>query len=127
MAISNNGTQNLTPAAKLPAGYSRPSVTTFDTTGMYKSILSLSVLKSTVENAAPATTMANIISNGTIGITKQVDDILAADYLASATVTAFANIIDLTTNYKDETGSEVWLDNIAPSYVATVHLYVKAE
>jgi hypothetical protein len=125
MAITNNGTLNNAPEAKLPTGYSRPSVTTF-TDWLWKADMTLTVAKGTVENANPVTTMTNIITNGTVGVTKQVDDILAADFLGTATVTAYAEILDISTNYRDETGSEVWLDNIAADYEVTVRVYVKA-
>jgi len=125
MAITNNGTKNSLPSTQLPTGYSRPSVTTF-ADWEYKRTLSLTVLKSTVENATPATTMANIIANGTIGITQQIDDILAADFLASATVTAYADWTSLTTNYVATTGTDDFLTDTAVSYTCGVTLYVKA-
>jgi len=125
MAIVNNGTKNSLGANEIPLNYTRPTVTEIADYD-YVSDLSLSVLKATVENATAATTMANIITNGTIGITKQVDDILAADYLASATVTAYADLTGLTNNFASVNGLAVYLTNVAPSYICTVKLYVKA-
>lgn len=125
MAITNNGTKNSLVADHLPSGYTRPTVTTF-TDYEYVRDLTLSVLKATVENATPATTMANIIANGTVGITKQIDDILAADFLSSATVTAYADWIKISHNLATISGTGDYLDNIAMSYVCTVKLYVKA-
>jgi len=120
MAITNNGTVNNLHISLLPSGYTRPTVTTF-TDYEYVNDLSLTVLKATVENATASTTMANIIANATIGITKQITDILAADYLATATVTAYASLDSLSTNM----ATEVWLDDTAVSYTCTVKLYVK--
>jgi hypothetical protein len=125
MAITNNGTRNSLPAAQLPTGYVRPVVTTF-TDGEYTRTLTLSIPKATVENADPAVTMANIISNGTVGITKQISDILAADYLASATVTAFADLVGLGNNFQSMATGSPALTNAAAAYQAVVVLYVKA-
>lgn len=125
MAITNNGTVNRLRAEELPVGYTRPVVTTF-TDHEYTRSLTLSVLKSTVENATASTTMTNIISNATIGINKQITDILAADYLATATVSAYAELIAITLNLANITGTGDYLKNTAASYVCTVRLYIKA-
>ena len=125
MAITNNGTKNSLPEDDLPTGYTRPTVTTF-ADYEYVRNLTLSVLKSTVENATPATTMANIIADATIGITKQIDDILAADFLGSATVTAYADWVSISHNLATISGAGDYLDNIAFSYECTLKLYVKA-
>ena len=124
MAITNEGTQNSLSSNNKPDGYSDPVVSTF-TDHEYISDLSLSVLKATVENATATTTMANIIANGTIGITKQIDDILAADYLATATVTAYADWIGISHNLAAISGNAPYLQATAISYVCTVKLYVK--
>lgn len=125
MAITNNGTVNSLTANEIPLNYTRPTVTTF-TDFDYVSDLTLTVLKATVENATAATTMTNIIAEAAIGITKQITDILAADYLASATVTAYADLTGLTNNFAAINGLAPYLTNTAPSYICTVKLYVKA-
>lgn len=125
MAITNNGTVNSIQVGNLPTGYTRPTVTTFSDYE-YKRTLTLNVLKATVETATGAATMTAIIANATIGITKQITDILAADYLATATVTAYADLTHLTHNLAAINGSGDYLKNIALSYVCTVDLYVKA-
>jgi len=109
MAIVNNGTVNSLDATLLPSGYTRPTVTEISDYDYIKEV-DLSVLKGTVENSTKSTTMTNIISNGTVGISKQVDDILAADYLASATVTAYTDWWKVSDN----------------TYVCSVRIYVKA-
>lgn len=125
MAITNNGTKNGLPTTQLPTGYTLPTVTTF-TDWEYKRTLNLTVLKATVENATPSTTMTNIFDNGTIGLDQQIVDIIAADYLATATVTTYAELIGLSNNISNTSdGDGVWLDDIATSYTATVVLYVK--
>jgi len=125
MAITNNGTRNSLSAAQKPALYTDPTVTTF-ADHEYKRTLTLSVLKATVETATSAATMTAILDNATIGINKQVSDIIDADYLATATVTTWADLRSLTTNIVDvSSGDGTWLKNTAVSYVATVDLYVK--
>ncbi len=126
MAITNNGTQNLLDADRLPTGYTVPSITTF-TDYQYTRTMTLTVLKSTVENATEATTMTNIFDNGTIGLDKQIDDILAADWLASATVTAYANLRSLSTNYYSLASDGDYLNDTAVSYTCIIDLFVKAE
>jgi len=125
MAITNNGTVNSLVNSQVPDDYTRPTVTTF-TDYEYVRNLSLSVLKVTVDDADPATTMAAIIEDVTIGITKQVDDILAADFLASATVTAYADWTVLSTNLTGVTKSDPLLTDAAANFICTVKLYIKA-
>ncbi len=125
MAITNNGVVNSLPASQLPTGYTRPTVTTF-TDWEYKRTLNLTVLKSTVESATPATTMTNIIENATIGLEKQIVDIIAADYLATATVSTYAVWTVLSNNYADVSGTGDALTDTACSYTCTLTLYVKA-
>ena len=76
---TNAGTKNSIPSAQIPTGYTRPTVVE---TQDYKFVytLTLSVLKVTVDEAVAATTMTAIIENVTIGISKQVDDIVALDF-----------------------------------------------
>jgi hypothetical protein len=124
MAIVNNGTKNSLTPNELPSGYIRPTVTTF-ADYEYSRTLTLNVLKATVEAATGAATMAAIIANATVGITKQIDAILAADYLATATVTAYADLVGLTHNIASINGAGDYLKNTAVSYVCTVNLYVK--
>ena len=124
MAITLNGTVNSLTSNEVPSGYTRPTVTIF-TDHEYINDLELTVLKATVENATATTTMANIISDAAIGITKQVSDILAADYLATATVTAYADWTGLSNNFADVNGAAVYLKDTAASYTCTVRLYVK--
>jgi hypothetical protein len=125
MAITLNGVKNSLPDADLPSGYTRPTVTTFSD-WEYKRRINLTVLKSTVENATASTTMTNIIDNATIGLDKQIDDILAADFLGTATVTAYADWVSISNNYCPTTGSGDYLTDTACSYQCTLDLYVKA-
>ncbi len=124
MAITNNGTAHNLSANEKPSGYSDPSIITFDDWESV-STRTLTVLKATVENATAATTMANIFNDVTIGLDKQIEDIVAADYLASATVTTWAELTNLTHNLAAINGAGDYLKATAISYVCTVKYYVK--
>ena len=125
MAIVNNGTVNSIDIKQIPSGYTRPTVTLI-ADYHYKRTITLTVLKATVDESSASSTMTAIIANGTVGITQQVDDILAADYLASATVTAYADMRTLNTTLENTAGTDAWLTDAAVSYSAVVDIYVKA-
>lgn len=118
MAITHNGTVNSLPQSQIPSGYTRPTVTTF-TDVQYERTMSIEVDKTTVDEADADTTMTAIFNNGTIGIVKQVADELALDFLGTATVTAYSELIALSTNKTD------YLTNTASKYLCTVKIYVK--
>ena len=120
MAIVNNGVKNSLPDGNLPSGYSKPAVTEF-TDFEWKNDLKLTVLKSAVENASGAITMAAIVSN----LVAQVDAILAADYIATQTVDAWADLISISNNYKSLRGDADWLTTTVVSYDCTIKFYVK--
>jgi len=125
MAITNNGTRNSLTSAKTPAGVAARPITTF-TDYESRATYTLSVLKATVDEATTAATFDAIFDNGTIGLDKQILDIVAADYIVSQTVTTWADCIGLTLNNADvSSGEGTWLKNTAASYTATVILYVK--
>ena len=125
MAIVFNKTRNSIPSAQKPAAYTSPTVTSF-TDHESVSRLSLSIDKTTVDEATTAATMTAIFDNGAIGIDKQVLDLVTADYISSNAVTAWSNCIALTLNNADTSSGEgTWLKSTATSYTATVLLYVK--
>jgi hypothetical protein len=82
--------------------------------------IELSVLKATVEDATPATTLTNIIEDLTIGIDKQVNDLISA--VSTDGVTIYTELLALTTNL---IFSEDLYKNVAPSYKCTVKYYYK--
>jgi len=123
MAITNEGTRVSLATVKLPTGYTLPTISDF-TDHEYVSDLTLTVLKATVENATDATTLTNIIEDVTIGIDKQIDDILAADFLGSATVTAFTDLLNIDQNITPVNTTDFYNDT-AVSYKCTVKLFVK--
>lgn len=126
MAITNNGARNSLPAAKLPTGYTVPTITTF-TDWEYKRNLTLSILKVTVDEAAANDTMDAIFDDAGIGIDKQVLDIVAATFISTQTVTTWADLVALETNLSDDSsGDGTWMKSTAESYTATVVLYIKS-
>jgi len=120
MAITNNGTKNSLPSNQLPTGYVKPTVAEFSDQE-YENDLTLTIVKSVVENASGSVTMANIITN----LNTQIDGILAADYIATQTVTAWADLVSITNNLRSLSGDSDWLKNIVPSYSMSLKLYVK--
>ena len=124
MAITNNGTKNSLSSELLPSGYTRPTVTEISDYD-YVSELTLQVDKVTVDNATKATTLTNIIAQATVGITAQIDAILAADYLATATVTAYTDFYKIGSNIEVNTTSDFYNADLV-TYTCYVRLYVKA-
>lgn len=125
MAITNNGTRNSLLATQTPSGVATRNITTF-TDWKYRYKIVLSVLKATVDESTTVATFDAIFDNGTIGLDKQILDLVAADFVASRTVTTWAECIKLETNNTDVSlGTGTWLKDTAESYTATVILYVK--
>ena len=127
MAITFNNTSNELTANEKPSGYTDPTVTKFATVaGVHVTTLNLTVLKSTVENATASTTMTNIFNDATIGLNKQLSDIVSAAYSATPTVTAYGELVGLSNNFSGVNGDATYLKNTAASYTCTVKLYVKS-
>lgn len=124
MAITNNGTKVSLGTGFLPTGYTKPSVTIFSDHEYIRDI-TVEVDKVTVDDATKATTLTNIVGNATVGITKQIDDILAATYIASQTVTAYTEFYDVNSNIKAGTGSDFYNADLV-TYVCKCRLYIKA-
>lgn len=124
MALTLNGVKNSLPESQIPSGYTRPTVIQFQD-AEWVGTKTFTVLKSTVENASASTTMANIISNVTVGLSKQITDELA-DYDATNTVSAWADWTSLTNNYEDRTGDGDVLTDTACSYTCVCTIYVKS-
>jgi len=123
MALVNNGTKISIPLALIPTGYTEPGVTEFTDQESTRD-LTLSVLKATVDESSKAATLLAISENATIGIAKQVDDIMAADYISSNTVTYYTDWLTLSSNIRLGTDTD-FLNNTAVSYVVTVKVYIK--
>lgn len=121
MAITNAGTIPRLNTKKIPTDFVPPEVTPV-TSPEWVSDLQLTIAKSTVENAVNKVTLTAILA----AITALVDAILAADYVATQTVTAHAVLNDLKINYADVDGDADWLGTTVANYICTVKLYVKA-
>jgi len=123
MAIILNGTQNGLPSDRLPSGYTPPMVTTVaDFMWRYDVQIPL-VFSTTATTSNPVTTMTAIVT----GTNTAVSAILAADFLSTATVTAYAVINELTSNLTPQTTtSTTYLTNVVPSYLVSVTIFVKA-
>ena len=119
MANTNLGTQVSLPTSKLPAGYTVVNVA-FTNQEYTSEILELSVLKATVESATPATTLTDIITNATIGINKQVTDLVAARLTDGVTI--YTNLLDIKTNLGF---SSDFYKNVVPSYKVKVQYFYK--
>lgn len=122
MAITYTGTRNLIQASQLPSSYTRPTVAS--NTKEHTSSVVLSVLRATVDNATAATTMTNIFTNATIGLNKQILDLITADFDSTKTVVGYGECTALTTNVRNISGSDDWLTDTAVSYQATVSIFV---
>jgi hypothetical protein len=126
MAISNLGALNSLSDLQIPSGYTRPTVAAFNDFEYVRTV-TLSISKATVEAATPQATMLAIFNNSTVGINKQIVDLIALDFLATATVTTYGQLISLTTNVEVGNFNDPnYLTNAAVSYKATVNIYVKA-
>ena len=119
MALTHNGTKVNIAAAKLPSGYSKPSVTEFSDYEMKYDSRTFTIAKSGVENATAVTTMENLITQ----LNTDIETLLAADIdTTGLTVTSWAELRSLNTN---NTLDGVFFTNGALSYVMVVDVYVK--
>ena len=124
MAIAPQGTRNSLPLNQIPTGHTRTTATTFQdyTTTTERT---LSILKATVENASKDTTMTNLTDNATIGIKKQIDDIMGAEYDDVAkTVTYWTDWTFLGDNIGNTKDTD-FLNDTAISYVVKVKVFIK--
>lgn len=124
MALTFNGVKVDIPSTQVPAAYTKPTITTFDDYTYFDTV-QLTVLKSTVHDADPAVTINDIINDATIGLEKQIEDIITFDFETSNTVTAYASWTALDTNYSDLRGTGDYLTTTAVSYLCTVKYFVK--
>lgn len=120
MAITLNGTLNGLPPDRLPVGYTPPTVTVISDYHWRYDLQIPLVFSTTATTSNQVTTMTAIVS----GTNTAVSAILAADYLSTATVTAYAIINDLNTNLNP--ASTTYLTNVTPSYLVSVTIFVKA-
>lgn len=125
MALTHNGTVVQLPSSRTPSDFTAASITTFTDYEYESTERTLSVLKSTVEDSDRSTTLQNIIDNGTIGIDKQVEDLISAEFDVTNTVTSYAVLTMIDSNVA-ASGTNDFLTDTAMSYTCTVKFYVKS-
>ena len=92
---------------------------------MIKSCDGLTNLKVTYQTDIPISSKIELIIEKFQERIKQIDDILAADYIASRTVTAYADWTGLITNMKATGKADDLLTDAVTNYICTVKLYIK--
>jgi len=125
MAVTFTGTRNLIPSNQLPTGYTVPVVAS--NVKEFTSQHTLSILKATVDESVASTTMTAIFDNSSIGIDKQLEDIITAAFDNTKTIVAYGECTALTHTIKGTLGADAWLTDTAVSYTATVTVYTSEE
>ena len=126
MALTNNGTRVSLSGRDLPSGYSRSSITTFSDHEYKMEDLELSIDKSDVEAAAASDALDDIIDDATVGIDKQVEDIVTGEFDTSTyDVTIWIDFTGITSN--QSAGEAAFYTNATPAYTCTVDVYIKTE
>ena len=122
MALVANATKISIDKSQLPSGYTDPGGTNLSSSQPTYKNLSLSVLKATVENSTKATTFDNIRTDATIGIEKQVADLLTANI--ENTVQTVTYNIDWKAIRNNQIIPEEFYSDVANSFIAVVDVYV---
>ena len=125
MALTNSGTLVQLPTSRVPSDFTAVAVSSFTDYEYQSTTRTLSVLKSTVQDADPATTLLAIIANATIGINKQVFDLVTAEFDTYNTVTCYAILTGIDSNVAASASNDFYTDT-AMSYSCTVNFYVKS-
>lgn len=119
MALSNKGTVVSINDNKIPTGYTKPTVVTFDDSESKYINREISIAKSGVENAVEVTTFTALVA----AITAAVTALITADYdISGNTVDVYTNAKDIITNAS--VGSVLYTDG-AVNYLCTVDIFVK--
>lgn len=119
MALVSNGVQVRVNSDDLPSGYTPATVTGFSDYEYQTQSQTVTVVKSTVENATASTTVDNIVAD----IKSQLDTQMGADFDDTAnTVTVFYVWKSYTTNLV--VGSDLFT-NAVINYLCNVDIYVK--
>ena len=121
MALAAQATKISLDTTKTPSGFTDPGGSNLSNSAPTYTNLSLSVLKATVENSTKATTFDNIRDDVTIGIEKQVTDLLTNDMDITATITYNIDWKDIRNN---QIFTEEFYSDVAASYVAIVDVYI---
>lgn len=123
MAITNNGTKLKIASGQIPTGFVAPAVSDFND-AEYTRELSIDVPRATVQNADKSITLANILNNATVGVNKQVTDLITADYVGTNNVQVFSELHFLGHNVSADAYSD-FLGSAAMVFRCKVKVYVK--
>jgi hypothetical protein len=123
MAVVDKGIKIDLPEALVPDAFVAPAYVEISDYE-YKREYQLNVLKSTVENAAKDVTFGNIINDVTIGILKQINDIIVADFIGTNTVEYYTVWKVVDSNVKRSKESDFYI-NTPFSYVCKVEVFIK--
>ena len=121
MALAAQATKISLDATKTPSGFTDPGGSNLSSSQPTYENLSLSVLKATVEDSTKATTFDQIRTDATIGIEKQVADLLTNDMDVTATITYNIDWKDIRNN---QIFTEEFYSDVANSFVAIVDVYI---
>jgi hypothetical protein len=123
MAVQDKGIKIELPEALVPDGFVAPAyveVSDFE----YKREYQLNVLKSTIQNADKDVTFGNIINDATIGILKQINDIIVADFIGTNTVEYYTVWKVINSNSQRSKGNDFYTST-AFSYICEVEVFIK--
>lgn len=121
MALVANATKISLNSSKVPSGATDPGGSNLSSSQPTYENLALNVAKATVENATKSTTFDNIRTDATIGIEKQVADLLTNDMDVTNTVNYNIDWKNIESNL--EFSKEFYTDT-ATQYICTVDVYV---
>lgn len=128
MAIVSQGTKiTLTPSNKIPDGFTPPAVSNFSNYGYTAIRRTVYIPKSDVEDADFATTLLNIIQDSTVGIEKQITDMITADWGASNpnTIDFWIHMIGLTGTPIPADKTSQFFGNSPFNYAADIIVYIR--
>lgn len=128
MSIVSQGTKiTLTPSTKTPDGFTAPTVDDFPDYGYTAIRRKIFVPKATVENADQAVTLTNIIQDPTVGIEKQITDMLTTDWGAANpnTIDFWVHLIGLTTNVAPPDKTSDFYGNDPVNYEGDTITYIR--
>jgi hypothetical protein len=123
MAIVDKGLKIELPESIIPDGASVPA---FDAVidPEYKRNYTLEVLKATVQNAAKEVTFDNIVDDVAVGILKQINDIVTADFIGTNTVEYHTVWKRISSNSQRSKENDFYTDT-AFSYIIEVEVLLK--
>lgn len=131
MAITCEGTRiSIRPSSKIPTGFTAPAVNPFSDYQKISKRTVYEIKKSTVEDADPNNTLLAIIQNPTVGLEKQIEDEIAAEYDSANNtndISFWVDMVSLDTdqNPLDPDGSD-FLNNKDVEYLVEAIYYVKS-